>query len=62
MQMGNEMATSSGIRQCYRCDRVLRKTETIVDDKPFGLMCLQCEDKVYGKWMEIGDEYPLVEH
>ena len=59
--MGNEMATSSGIKVCYRCSRVLRK-EVIVEDEPFGLLCLKCEDILYGKWMEIGDEYPLVEH
>ena len=54
---------TGNIKTCYRCSKVLRKDkEIIVDDDPFGLLCLKCEDTIYGQWMDIGDEYPLVEH
>ena len=56
--MGTKMATSSrvneavnavlDIKTCYRCSKVLRSKDVIVDDTPFGLMCLKCEDRVTG--------------
>lgn len=58
------MATSKRVKSdtCYRCNRVLKKTDIIVDDEPWGMLCLGCEDSLYGKWMDIGDDYPLTEH
>ena len=55
------MATSR-INRCHICDKILTKDDTVVDDIPFGVMCVQCEDSIYGNWMDIQDEYPLEEH
>lgn len=47
--------------KCHICDDKFPVKE-MADDEPFGLICIICEDNVYGRWMDIGIEYPLVEH
>ena len=57
--MGNEMAANRVKEKCHICDK---PSEVLVDDDPFGLICIICEDKIYGNWMAMGEEYPLTEH
>jgi len=47
--------------ECHICDKDITD-ETKIDDDPFGMICVICEDKIYGRWMDIADEYPLEEH
>ena len=52
-------------KHCFRCKKEFLKKQVIVDDDPFGLLCLKCEDYMYGRWMlpkEIDDECVLIEH
>lgn len=57
------MATRRVIKvKCHHCEKVFREDQIMIDDEPFGLLCVPCEDVMYGKWLDIGDEYPLTEH
>ncbi len=55
------MAAVKKNAKCHICDKIFPRKE-MADDEPFGLICVICEDNVYGKWLDIGDEYPLEEH
>ena len=57
--------TSTNKKRCFRCKKKFLKNQVIVDDDPFGLLCIKCEDYMYGSWMlpeEIDDECILIEH
>lgn len=53
------MAANVKDKRCHLCDEIV---ETLIDDDPFGYICVRCEDATYAQWMEVGDDYPLVEH
>lgn len=58
--------TNNDPNTCYRCKKELT-TEIKVDDAPYGILCIICEDVLYGKWMlpdllEIDDECKITEH
>jgi len=60
--MGTKMA-GSGVKtgKCHKCDKRF-PVKDMADDEPFGLLCIPCEDNLYGHWMDVGEEYPLTEH
>lgn len=53
------MADNVRLKRCHLCDELV---DIIIDDEPFGYLCVRCEDVTYAEWLDVGDDYPLEEH